>query len=121
MEKFIDLKDVKDEIPLHEPRTGEPYYLAFFLTGAYQDILGMRHNLFGAPTEAHVVVNDDEDFKVQQIIPGDNMDDVLRSVHYDPNELVEGPSKRRQNAQSDASDALKALLTQQRSLPTYLS
>jgi len=120
MEKFIDLKDVKDEIPLHEPKSGEPYYLAFFLTGAYQDILGMRHNLFGAPTEAHVVVNDDEDFKIQQIIPGENMDDVLRSVHYDPNELVEGPSKRRQNAQSDAADALKALLTQQRSLPTYL-
>ena len=80
----------------------------------------MRHNLFGAPTEAHVVVNDDEDFKIQQIIPGETMDDVLRSVHYDPNELVEGPTRRRQNAQSDAADALKALLTQQRSLSTYL-
>ena len=120
MEKFIDLKDVRDEIPLHEPKSGEPYYLAFFLTGAYQDILGMRHNLFGAPTEAHVVVNDDEDFKIQQIIPGDTMDDVLRSVHYDPNELVEGPSRRRQNTQSDATDALKALLTEQRRLSTYL-
>ena len=120
MEKFIDLKDVKDEIPLHEPRSGEPYYLAFFLTGAYQDILGMRHNLFGAPTEAHVVVNDDEDFKVQQIIPGDTMDDVLRSVHYDPNELVEGPTRRRQSAHSDATEALKALLTEQRRLSTYL-
>jgi len=119
MEKFIDLKDVKDEIPLHEPKSGEPYYLAFFLTGAYQDILGMRHNLFGAPTEAHVVVNEDEDFKIQQIIPGDTMDAVLRSVHYDPDELVEGPSRRRQN-KSDAGEALKALLTQQRSLPTYL-
>ena len=120
MEKFIDLKDVRDEIPLHEPKTGEPYYLAFFLTGAYQDILGMRHNLFGAPTEAHVVVNDDEDFKVQQIIPGDTMDDVLRSVHYDPNELVEGPTRRRQSAHSDATEALKALLTEQRRLSTYL-
>jgi arginine decarboxylase len=120
MEKFIDLKDVKDEIPLHEPKNGEPYYLAFFLTGAYQDILGMRHNLFGAPNEAHVVVNDDEDFKIQQIILGETMDDVLKSVHYDPNELVEGPSKRRQNPQNDASDALKAMLTQQRGLSTYL-
>jgi len=68
-----------------------------------------------------VVVNDDEDFKIQQIIPGETIDEVLKSVHYDPNELVEGPSKRRQNAQSDAADALKALLTQQRSLSTYLS
>ena len=120
MEKFIDLKDVRDEIPLHEPKSGEPYYLAFFLTGAYQDILGMRHNLFGAPTEAHVVVNDDEDFKIQQIIPGDTMDDVLKSVHYDPNELVEGPTRRRQSSQSDATEALKALLTEQRRLSTYL-
>ena len=120
MEKFIDLKDVRDEIPLHEPKAGEPYYLAFFLTGAYQDILGMRHNLFGAPTEAHVVVNDDEDFKIQQIIPGDTMDDVLKSVHYDPNELVEGPTRRRQSSQSDATEALKALLTEQRRLSTYL-
>ena len=120
MEKFIDLKDVRDEIPLHEPKSGEPYFLAFFLTGAYQDILGMRHNLFGAPTEAHVVVNDDEDFKIQQIIPGDTMDDVLKSVHYDPNELVEGPTRRRQSSQSDATEALKALLTEQRRLSTYL-
>jgi arginine decarboxylase len=119
MEKFIDLKDVKDELALHEPRSGEPYYLAFFLTGAYQDILGMRHNLFGAPNEAHVVVNDDDDFKVQHFIPGQNVDDMLRSVHYDPDELVEGPSRRRQS-RTDASEALKALLTQQRSASTYL-
>ncbi|HLO67111.1 MAG TPA: biosynthetic arginine decarboxylase [Holophaga sp.] len=119
MEKFIDLKDVRDEIPLHEPKSGEPYFLAFFLTGAYQDILGMRHNLFGSPTEAHVVMNEDEDFKIQQIIPGDTMDHVLRSVHYDPDELVEGPSRRRQT-KSDAGEALRALLTQQRGLTTYL-
>jgi arginine decarboxylase len=119
MEKFIDLKDVKDEIPLHEPKSGEPYFLAFFLTGAYQDILGMRHNLFGSPTEAHIVVNENEDFKIQQIIPGDTMDHVLRSVHYDPDELVEGPTRRRQG-KTDASEALKALLTTQRGMPTYL-
>jgi arginine decarboxylase len=120
VDKFIDLKDVKDDLALHEPRSGEPYYLAIFLTGAYQDILGMRHNLFGAPTEAHVVVNDDEDFKIQQIIPGQNMDDVLRSVHWDPNELVEGPTRRRRNVRADAAEALKALLTELRGMPTYL-
>ena len=57
---------------------------------------------------------------MQLIIQGENMDDVLKSVHYDPNELVEGPSRRRQNPQSDAGDALRALLTQQRNMPTYL-
>lgn len=121
MERFIDLKDVRDEIPVHEPRSGEPYYLAFFLTGAYQDILGMRHNLFGTPTEAHVIVNEDDDFKVQQIVPAQTIDDMLRSVHYNPNELVEGPTRgRKAQASPDAAEALKAFLTAQRGLHTYL-
>lgn len=120
VDKFIDLKDVRDEIPLHEPKSGEPYYLAFFLTGAYQDTLGMRHNLFGAPNEAHVVVNEDEDFKIQQIVPADTIDHVLRSVHYDPDELVESPTKRRKVVSSDAAEALKTFLTDQRRLHTYL-
>ena len=121
MEKFIDLKDVRDEIPLHEPRTGEPYYVAFFLTGAYQDILGMRHNLFGAPNEAHIVIDDDDDFKVQHIVQADTIDHMLRGVHYDPDTLVQAPgSKRKTSAQKDAVEALKAMLTEQRKLHTYL-
>ncbi|MBK8725108.1 MAG: biosynthetic arginine decarboxylase [Holophagaceae bacterium] len=121
VEKFIDLKDVKDEIRLHEPKTGEPYYVAFFLTGAYQDILGMRHNLFGAPNEAHIVVDEDEDFKVQHVVHADTVDDMLRSVHYEPSELVAPPTnKRKTSAQKDAAEALRALLTQQRKLHTYL-
>ncbi|MDR1840893.1 MAG: biosynthetic arginine decarboxylase [Holophagales bacterium] len=121
VEKFIDLKDVRDELPLHEPKPGESYYLGFFLIGAYQDILGMRHNLFGAPNEAHISVDEDGDFKIQQIVQADTTDDVLRSVHYDPEALVAGPSRRRKaSPQSDASEALKALLTEQRKLHTYL-
>jgi len=121
VEKFIDLKDVRDELPLHEPKPGEPYYLGFFLIGAYQDTLGMRHNLFGTANEAHISVDEDGDFKIQQIVPADTMDDVLRNFHYDPETLVEGPTKRRKpSAQSDASEALKALLTEQRKLHTYL-
>jgi len=121
VEKFIDLKDVRDELPLHEPKPGEPYYLGFFLIGAYQDTLGMRHNLFGAANEAHISVDEDGDFKIQQIVPADTMDDVLRNFHYDPETLVEGPTKRRKTSpQSDASEALKALLTEQRKLHTYL-
>ncbi len=121
VDKFIDLKDVRDELPLHEPKSGEPYYIGFFLTGAYQDTLGMRHNLFGTPNEAHVVVNEDEDFRIQQIVPAQTIDDMLRGVHYDPDELVQGPSRRRKTSvHSDASEALKILLTQQRKLHTYL-
>jgi arginine decarboxylase len=121
MEKFIDLKDVRDEIPFHEPRGGESYYVAFFLTGAYQDILGMRHNLFGAPNEAHIMVHEDDTFKVQHIVKGDTVDHVLRSVHYDPDVLIQGPqTKRKASAKNDAAEALRALLTEQRGLHTYL-
>ena len=121
VDKFIDLKDIRDEIPLHEPKSGEPYYLAICLTGAYQDTLGMRHNLLGTTTEAHVVITDDEEFRIQQIVPAQTMDDVLRTVHYDPDQLVESPlRKRKPSPQSDAADALRALLTEQRKLHTYL-
>jgi arginine decarboxylase len=120
MEKFIDLKDVRDEIPLHEPRTGEAYYVAFFLTGAYQDILGMRHNLFGSPNEAHIVVNDDEDFRIQHIVPADTVEDMLRTVHFDPDLLIGTPTRKGKRGAADASEALAALMAEERKRHTYL-
>ena len=95
--------------------------MAFFLTGAYQDILGMRHNLFGAPNEAHIMVHEDDTFKIQHIVKGDTVDHVLRSVHYDPDVLIQGPqTKRKASAKNDAAEALRALLTEERKLHTYL-
>ena len=120
MEKFVDLKDVREEIPLHEPKPGEPYFIAFFITGAYQDILGMRHNLFGAPNEVMVQVDDDEDFKIQHVVRADTVDDMLRSVNYDPAVLVQGPAKKGRGAKADAAEALRALMTEQRQSSTYL-
>ncbi|MER3483007.1 MAG: arginine decarboxylase, partial [Meiothermus sp.] len=52
-DRFIDLHDVRDTLPVHEIRPGEAYYLGVFLTGAYQDVLAMNHNLFGRIGEAH--------------------------------------------------------------------
>ncbi|MEZ4301888.1 MAG: hypothetical protein R3B70_43545 [Polyangiaceae bacterium] len=59
--KFIDLNDVRDTLALHTIRPGEPYYLGIFLTGAYQDIMGDLHNLFGRVNEVHVFLDDDEE------------------------------------------------------------
>jgi arginine decarboxylase len=56
---FIDLQDTKDYLTLH-PLNGKPYYLGVFLTGAYQDIMGDLHNLFGRVNEVHVFLEDDE-------------------------------------------------------------
>ncbi|HEU4951174.1 MAG TPA: biosynthetic arginine decarboxylase [Holophagaceae bacterium] len=120
MEKFTDLKDVREEIPLHEPKANEPYYLAFFLTGAYQDILGMRHNLFGAPNEVMVQVDEDENFKIQHIVRADTVDDMLRSVNYDPAALIQGPARKGRGLKADAAEALRALMAQERQNTTYL-
>ncbi len=85
---FIDLQDVKDYITLH-PLNNKPYYLGIFLTGAYQDIMGDLHNLFGRVNEVHVFLEDDEPngFYVEETIPGSLMADVIEGVQYQWEEL----------------------------------
>jgi arginine decarboxylase len=75
--KFIDLRDVRDTLPLHNselqrPGKQEPYYIGFFLMGAYQDIMGDLHNLFGRVNEVHVFLEPDEPtgYYVEEIIEG---------------------------------------------------
>lgn len=87
--KFIDLKDVRDTLPLHAFERS-PYYLGIFLTGAYQDIMGDMHNLFGKVNEVHVFLDEDEDagYYLEETIAGDTIADVLRLTQWDLNELV---------------------------------
>lgn len=108
IKKFIDLHDVRDTLPLHSLKTNgegqpEPYYLGFFLMGAYQDIMGDLHNLFGRVNEVHVFLDPDEPagYYVEEIIEGTTIIQALSSVQYDENEL-----KRRMKAQMD--EAIKA-------------
>jgi len=104
--KFIDLNDVRDTLPLHPLRPNsaadgyEPYYLGFFLMGAYQDIMGDLHNLFGRVNELHVFLDPDEPtgYYVEEIIEGTTIGQALTSVQYDENEL-----KRRMKSQIDAA------------------
>ncbi len=81
---FIDLQDVKDYVTLH-PLTKQPYYLGVFLTGAYQDIMGDLHNLFGRVDEVHVFLEDDEPngFYIEETISGHGTGMVLEGVQYD--------------------------------------
>ena len=76
-------------LPLHAPNPGEPYYLAFFLMGAYEDIVGDAHNLFGRVSEAHIYADPDEpdNFWIEKIIPGTAIQDMLAQVQYFPNDL----------------------------------
>ena len=70
-------------------RPGEPYYLGMFMVGAYQDIMGDMHNLFGRVNEIHLFVDDEdpEDFYIEETIPGDTVAKVLSRVQYEPNDL----------------------------------
>ena len=86
---FIDLQDVKDYITLHPLRHNEPYYLGIYLTGAYQDIMGDLHNLFGRVNEVHVFLEDDEPngFYIEEALAGSRVADVIEGVQYQWEEL----------------------------------
>jgi arginine decarboxylase len=105
--KFIDFQDVRSTLPLHELRPNEPYYLGFFLTGAYEDVMGDLHNLFGSIHEMHIFLDEDEEdgYYIEEVIPGDTVGSVLTHVQWDTKEMV-----RRMKTQLDAaikSDRLK--------------
>jgi len=88
--KFIDINnDVRETIPLHAIDDGKPYYLGIFLTGAYQDIMGDLHNLFGRVNEVHVFLDEDEEcgYYLEETIEGNTIRDVLRMTQYDEREL----------------------------------
>ncbi|HTI98125.1 MAG TPA: biosynthetic arginine decarboxylase [Dongiaceae bacterium] len=132
--KFIDLRDVRDTLPLHQLNSNgngmpEPYYLGFFLMGAYQDIMGDLHNLFGRVNEVHVFLDPDEPagYYIEEIIEGATIVQSLAAVQYDENEL-----KRQMKAQMDEairsdrmkpSEAMRLLDDYERGLKeyTYLS
>jgi len=88
--KFVDLQDVKETLPLHRITNGEPYYLGFFLMGAYQDIMGDLHNLFGRVNEVHIFLDEDEDsgWYIEEVIQGSTVISVLSMTQWDQNELV---------------------------------
>ncbi len=99
--KFIDRhEEQRDTLPLHAITDGKPYYLGVFLTGAYQDIMGDIHNLFGRVNEVHVFLDDDEDcgYYLEETIEGNTIGEVLRMTQYEPHDLAQ-----KMKAQVDAA------------------
>jgi arginine decarboxylase len=87
IDQFIDLRDVRNTLELH-PYNGEPYFLGAFLLGAYQEILGDLHNLFGDTNAVHVSLDDNGEVNVDTVIKGDTVREVLAYVQYSADELV---------------------------------
>ena len=88
IDKFVDLKDVKEVLELH-PFTGDPYYIAIFLVGAYQEVMGSNHNLFGRTNEAHVIIDTDGRYHIKKIVQGSRIGDMLTVARYDKGQTWE--------------------------------
>ena len=87
IDQFIDLRDVRNTLELH-PYDGQPYYLGAFLLGAYQEILGDLHNLFGDTNAVHVSLDEDGEIDLYAVIKGDTVREVLHYVQYSADELT---------------------------------
>lgn len=98
IDKFIDLRDVKSVLEVHKITPGKPYYIAMFLVGAYQEILGDLHNLFGDTNAIHVAMDDDHGYRIERVIEGDSVAEVLSYVQYDKQELVRRMRRRLEQA-----------------------
>ncbi len=86
IDQFIDLRDVKSSLELH-PYDGKPYYLGVFLVGAYQEILGDLHNLFGDTNAVHITL-DGDGYRIAHVVEGDSVTEVLGYVQYQKQDLV---------------------------------
>ena len=127
--KFIDLQDVKYTLPLHRITPGELYYLGVFMVGAYQDIMGDLHNLFGRVTEVHLFLDPDEEsgWYIEEVIEGSTIGEVLAMTQWDKVELMRLLKTQVDTAiktdRLKPNDAMKLLSDYERLLQeyTYLS
>jgi arginine decarboxylase len=87
IDQFIDRRDVKKTLPLHTPN-GQPYYLGVFLVGAYQEILGDLHNLFGDTHAVHVSLDEQGNVVLDEVVKGDTVREVLDYVEFDAERLM---------------------------------
>ena len=87
IDNFINMRNYSYHLPVHSLNKKEAYYIGVFLVGAYQEILGDLHNLFGDTNAVHISVNKDN-YQIEQVIDGETVADVLEYVQYNPKKLV---------------------------------
>ncbi len=97
VDNFIDVEEDKHVLEVHEWSKDRPYYLGMFLNGAYQEILGDLHNLFGDTNAVHVALTDDG-YEVRHVVKGDSIAEVLRYVEYVPEDMVEAVRRQADRA-----------------------
>lgn len=100
IDQFIDLRDVKSVLELHSLKPGEPYYLGMFLNGAYQEIMGNLHNLFGDTNTVHIQLTP-KGYQIQHVVRGDTIKEVLGYVQYDVEDMIESIRLQTEHALED--------------------
>ncbi len=122
IDRFIDLRDVKSVLELHPFKPGEPYYLGMFLNGAYQEIMGNLHNLFGDTNAVHIQLTP-KGYQIEHVVKGDTMSEVVSYVQYDSEDMVESIRQRCESALEEnritLAEAQKLLQTYEQSLRRY--
>ena len=87
--RFIDRGQVKPLLELHELRPGEPYWIGLFLGGAYQEVMGNLHNLFGTTNAVHLRLADGGGYRLDHVVRGNTNAEVLEAMEHDPEQLLE--------------------------------
>ncbi|MGG6266788.1 biosynthetic arginine decarboxylase [Leptolyngbya sp. AN03gr2] len=100
IDQFIDLRDVKSVLELHSLKPGEPYYVGMFLNGAYQEIMGNLHNLFGDTNTVHIQLTP-KGYQIQHVVRGDTIEEVLGYVQYDVEDMIESIRLQTEHALED--------------------
>ena len=106
IDQFIGTQGIQNVLELHAPN-GRPYLIGVFLVGAYQEILGDLHNLFGDTDAVHVRLDEAGGYRVEHVVEGDDVSDVLRYVQYDPKTLTEAVRQTSEVALRDGRIGLK--------------
>jgi arginine decarboxylase len=112
IDHFIDVEDVKSTLDVHPLKEGEHYFMGMFLNGAYQEILGDLHNLFGDTNAVHVELSD-TGYQITHVVKGDSVSEVLKYVQYNPDNMVEAVRKQAERAVSQGritNEQLRTLL-----------
>ena len=89
VDKFVDLHDVKQVLELHTLSEDEPYYIALMLVGAYQEVMGNNHNLFGTPHEAQIHI-DEDGYLIKKVIRGMTVGEAANTARYERGQLHDG-------------------------------
>jgi arginine decarboxylase len=122
IEKFIDLRDIKETLPLHRLRDEDPYYVGVCLMGAYQDVLGDLHNLFGEANEVLVTLDEEGRAHIVDVLPGESCERVLEYMNYDRTEILDsiGRQLRRAGGRPFKKEEARAIFKEfEEVLPRY--